>query len=223
MNEKSNITENLPPKGKLVTAGIIFVGGFLSPLLIPIVTSSDLSTGWKAALSGLLALGIPELFMMIAVAVAGKEGFNYIKSKVFGFLKKHAPADTVSKTRYRIGLVLFFIPIIVIAIVMIFGLIGLNNSKAQNTNDYPIVVQNLVDRFNLDTNVVAEVIAETRDEKHNLAQGKHEEKLNQAVIDGKITEEQKSAILVMKAEFFNKHSELSSLSFEERHDVKYPF
>ena len=113
MYEKRNQTESLPPKGKLVTAGIIFVGGFLSPLLIPIVTSSGLSAGWKAALSGLLALGIPELFMIIAVTVAGKDGFNYIKSKVFGFLKKHGPADTVSKTRYRIGLVLFFIPIIV--------------------------------------------------------------------------------------------------------------
>jgi hypothetical protein len=51
--------------------------------------------------------------MIIAIAVAGKEGFNYIKSKVFGILKKLRPADTVSKTRYRIGLVLFFIPIIV--------------------------------------------------------------------------------------------------------------
>ncbi|GMR25099.1 MAG: transporter suffix domain-containing protein [Ignavibacteria bacterium] len=112
MNQKTNQTENLPPKGKLITAGIIFIGGFLSPLLIPIVTSSNLSVGWKAALSGLLALGIPELFMMIAVAVAGKEGFNYIKSKVFGFLKKHGPADTVSKARYRIGLVLFLIPIL---------------------------------------------------------------------------------------------------------------
>ena len=104
-------TTALPPKGKLVTAGIIFVAGFLSPLLIPIVTSSDLSTGWKATLSGLLALGIPELFMIIAAAVAGKEGFSYIKSKIFGFLKKHGPPDTVSKTRYRIGLVLFVIPI----------------------------------------------------------------------------------------------------------------
>jgi hypothetical protein len=113
MDEKNNQLKSLPPKGKLVTAGIIFVAGFLSPLLIPLVTSSDLSTGWKAALSGFLALGIPELFMMIAAAVAGKEGFNYIKSKVFGLLKKHGPADTVSKTRYRIGLVLFLIPIIV--------------------------------------------------------------------------------------------------------------
>ena len=112
MGEKSNQTEGLPHKGKLVAAGVIFVAGFLSPLLIPVVTSSDLSTGWKAALSGLLALGIPELFMMIAVAVAGKEGFNYIKSKIFGFLKKHGPADTVSKTRYKIGLVLFVIPIL---------------------------------------------------------------------------------------------------------------
>ena len=113
MNENRNQTESLPQKGKLVTAGIIFIVGFLSPLLIPIVTSSDLSTGWKAALSGLLALGIPEIFMMIAAAVAGKDGFNYIKSKVYGFLKKHGPPDTVSKTRYRIGLTLFLIPIIV--------------------------------------------------------------------------------------------------------------
>jgi hypothetical protein len=109
MDETSNQTENLLSKGKIVTAGVIF----LTPLLIPIVTSSNLSTGWKATLSGLLALGIPELFMLIAVAVAGKEGFNYIKSKVFGFLKKYGPADTVSKTRYRIGLVLFLIPILV--------------------------------------------------------------------------------------------------------------
>ena len=73
--------ESLPPKGRLVTAGIIFISGFLSPLLIPVVTSSDLSIGWKTTLAGLLALGIPELFMIIAAAVAGKEGFNYLKNK----------------------------------------------------------------------------------------------------------------------------------------------
>ena len=77
------------------------------------VTSSNLSTGWKATLSGLLALGIPELFMVIAAAVAGKEGFSYIKSKIFGLFKKYGPPDTVSKTRYKIGLVLFLIPILV--------------------------------------------------------------------------------------------------------------
>ena len=111
--DKKIIIKSLPPKGKLFTAGIIFVCGFLSPLLIPVVTSSDLSIGWKTTLSGLLALGIPELFMLLAVAVAGKPGFNYIKSKIFGIFKKYGPQDTVSKTRYRIGLVLFLFPIFV--------------------------------------------------------------------------------------------------------------
>jgi hypothetical protein len=110
-NSKDRVSV-LPSSKKLFIAGTIFVVGFLTPLLIPFVTSSSLSTGWKATLSGLLALGIPELFMIIAAAVAGKEGFNYIKSKLYGFLKKHGPPDTVSKTRYRIGLVLFLIPII---------------------------------------------------------------------------------------------------------------
>ena len=112
MENNLNKIESLPQKGRLVTAGIIFVAGFLSPLLIPIVTSSDLSIGWKTTLAGLLAFGIPELFMIIAAAVAGKEGFKYIKSKIFSFLKKHGTPNTVSKTRYRIGLVLFLIPII---------------------------------------------------------------------------------------------------------------
>ena len=100
----------LPSSKKLFIAGTIFITGFLSPLLIPVVTSSNLSTGWKATLSGLLALGIPELFMVIAAAVAGKEGFGYIKSKIFGIFKKYGPPDTVGKTRYKIGLVLFLIP-----------------------------------------------------------------------------------------------------------------
>jgi Kef-type K+ transport system membrane component KefB len=71
-----------------------------------------LSIGWKTTLSGLLALGILELFMIVAVAIAGKAGFSYIKSKIYGFLKKYGPPDTVSKTRYNIGLILFLIPII---------------------------------------------------------------------------------------------------------------
>ena len=44
--------------------------------------------------------------------MAGNEGFGYIKSKIFGIFKKYGPPDTVSKTRYKIGLVLFLIPIL---------------------------------------------------------------------------------------------------------------
>ena len=91
---------------------IIFVVGFLSPLLIPLVTASPLSIKLKTVISGGLAVGIPELFSIVAIAIMGKSGFNYIKKRFFRFLKKHAPADSVSRIRYRIGLIMFTFPIL---------------------------------------------------------------------------------------------------------------
>ena len=97
---------------KLLLGTIILVVGFMSPLLIPLVVGSDLSVSYKNILSGLLAFGIPELFMIIAVAIMGKKGYEFIKEKTLRFLKRFAPSDKVSLTRYRIGLIMFSIPII---------------------------------------------------------------------------------------------------------------
>ena len=106
-------TETGLPKRRLYTGGAIFVIGFLSPLLVPLVTASPLPVGWKTAISGLLLVGVPELAMLIAVAVMGKDGFNYLKQLIFGFLGKHfAPPESVSLIRYRIGLMLFMIPLL---------------------------------------------------------------------------------------------------------------
>jgi len=101
-----------PPTGQLIVGTVIFVSGFLSPILIPWVLSSSLSDGLKAIISGVLAFGVPELFMIIAAAVMGKAGFNYIMSALGRFLKPLAPPDEVSKTRYKIGLFMFAIPIV---------------------------------------------------------------------------------------------------------------
>jgi hypothetical protein len=91
---------------------IILVVGFLSPLAIPLITATELSSKWKAVISGALAVGIPEVFSVVAIAIMGKAGFNSIKARIFGFLKRHGPPDRVSPTRYRIGLVMFVLPII---------------------------------------------------------------------------------------------------------------
>jgi hypothetical protein len=98
-----------PEKPRLILGGIIFISGFMSPLAIPLVTSSNLSTEWKTVLSGVLVLGVPEAFMLIAVVILGKQGFDYLKSHLWQAIR---PADKVSATRYRIGLVLFFTPIL---------------------------------------------------------------------------------------------------------------
>ena len=91
---------------------IILIVGFLSPLAIPLVTATELSSQWKAVISGALAVGIPEIFSIVAIAIMGKAGFNYIKARIFGFLKKHGPPDRVSRTRYHIGLAMFILPIL---------------------------------------------------------------------------------------------------------------
>ena len=90
----------------------ILIFGWLSPLLIPVVTRTSLATELKAIISGLLAVGIPELFTLAAIAIMGKSGYNLIKERIFSLLKKHGPPDRVSLTRYRIGLVMFVLPIV---------------------------------------------------------------------------------------------------------------
>jgi len=90
----------------------VLVVGWLCPLLVPVVVAADLPTEWKTILSGLLMVGIPEVFTVAAIAILGKSGFNLIKDRVFGFLKRHGPPDVVTRTRYRIGLVMFVGPIL---------------------------------------------------------------------------------------------------------------
>ena len=91
---------------------IILVVGWLSPLCIPLITATELSTRWKTIISGALAVGIPEVFTVAAIAIMGKSGYNLIKERIFSLLKKHGPPDRVSLTRYRIGLVMFGLPIV---------------------------------------------------------------------------------------------------------------
>lgn len=112
--DKSNSSEarNLEiGQTRLIIGGILFVGGFLSPLLIPLVTSSDLPGNWKVFLSAGLVAGLPEVGMVLAAAVLGKQGFALLKEKLFSLLHKHTAAAAVSARRYRIGLFMFLAPL----------------------------------------------------------------------------------------------------------------
>ena len=90
----------------------IFVLGFLAPLAIPLVTSSGLSAAWKTMISGALAVGVPEVMMVIATAVMGKEGFAELKRRAGRFVRRYGPPDDVGAARYRIGLAMFAAPLV---------------------------------------------------------------------------------------------------------------
>jgi hypothetical protein len=91
----------------------LFVLGFAAPAFIPIVTASHFSSVWKAGISGFLALGLPEIMMIAAVAVMGKSGLAELKWRLSRLLRRYGPADAVSPARYRIGLVMFVAPLLV--------------------------------------------------------------------------------------------------------------
>jgi hypothetical protein len=99
--------------GWRIKAGAALFGmSILLPVAgIPLVATLGLSTAMTASVSGALLVGA-EVLGVCAVAVMGKSGFAFIKSRVFGFLKQHGPPQKVSRGRYRIGLVIFCVPLL---------------------------------------------------------------------------------------------------------------
>jgi len=99
-------------KNRLILGGAVFIGGFLSPLLIPLVVNSELDNAWKSLLSGILLVGLPEILMLVSVAILGADGYRFLKEKLWALLKKTAPSAKVSRPRYITGLVLFILPLV---------------------------------------------------------------------------------------------------------------
>ena len=95
--------------GSYVLAWILPLSGFL-------VARLNLSPGVKAASIGLVTLGIPELLVILAVVCLGKENLIDIKEKLLAWLELIKPPGPVSRWRYRVGLVMFLLPLIPIYI-----------------------------------------------------------------------------------------------------------
>ena len=101
------------PGGWRLRLGIgMFVVSLGLPLLgVPLVATLEISSTAMATASGaILACG--ELLGIAAVAVMGKSGYEFIKSRFLAFLGKYGPPDEVGLIRYRVGLVMFTIPIL---------------------------------------------------------------------------------------------------------------
>lgn len=99
-------------RARLAVGGTVFAVGQLSPVLIPLVVASDLPKAVKATVSGLLMLGVPELAIVAAAAILGKEGFHALRGLIADLFKKHGPPEKVSRGRYRAGLVMFTLALV---------------------------------------------------------------------------------------------------------------
>ncbi len=71
--------------------------GVSSPLGALLVPFTDLSVAMKATLSGALIAGVPEVFTVAAVALLGKSGFDYVKSRIMALLRRYSPPPGMDK------------------------------------------------------------------------------------------------------------------------------
>jgi hypothetical protein len=89
-----------------------FVLAWVLPLFGLLVARLPLSLGTKASIIGLLMVGGPEVFGILAVVCLGKENLLLLKDKIIAWLKRLKPTGVVSRSRYRVGLVMFLLPLI---------------------------------------------------------------------------------------------------------------
>jgi hypothetical protein len=92
------------------------------------------------------------------------------------------------------------LPIVTVTAFMIASLYGASMVYAEDVTGYPPIVQKIASKFNLDVKDVNQAFEEERSEMWNKRRINLDERLTQAVLDGKITEEQKNKILEKRDE-----------------------
>jgi hypothetical protein len=68
------------------------------PVLLPVLPLLGVSGTAVAAFAGVMVV-LAEIMLLAAAAIAGKEGFALIKSKIVGFLRPYGPPNKVTRTR----------------------------------------------------------------------------------------------------------------------------
>jgi hypothetical protein len=81
---------------------------FVSPLVALVIPFFNLSIELKATLATIFFVGLPEIFLLIGAALAGKKAVQALAVKVRAWFGMDKPPAPVGRFRYHSGLVLFF-------------------------------------------------------------------------------------------------------------------
>lgn len=110
------------------------------------------------------------------------------------------------------------LPTILLTGALAVGSLGFARAYAQENGSYPPIVQKLAERFGLKEEDVADVFEEIKDERMANMHAKFATRLDDAVADGKLTEEQKQKLLDHHEKMQDKMEEWKDLPADERHE-----
>ncbi|MBN1162921.1 hypothetical protein JXA34_04230 [Patescibacteria group bacterium] len=109
------------------------------------------------------------------------------------------------------------IPTLALALIATAGTMTVKSVYAQGPgNGFQSLIKKFIERFNLNEDEVNEFMEEIKEEKREEQRSHLEEQLNAAVSEGKLTEEQKNALLEKMAERPENKENWQELSEEER-------
>lgn len=74
--------------------------GMVMPLFALLILPLDLPTEIKATIMGALSLGGPEVALVVAAALLGKDTLNAFKGRIFAAIRRLLPSKPASKFRY---------------------------------------------------------------------------------------------------------------------------
>ena len=101
-----------PQLGWRLPVAIVFFLLAIASLLIGAALLAGHASVRVKSVAALMVFPTPEILDVTAIAILGKPGFEWFKSKIFGFLRRHGPPAEVSRTRYNAGLVLLVLPLV---------------------------------------------------------------------------------------------------------------
>jgi hypothetical protein len=109
--EPAAIQTSVSPGWRLTVGLVLFILALVSPLLVPLVlVTTDLPREIRVPLAGLLLFGLPMALTLTVVALIGEPAFLFLNRRI---AKRGTPPSPVSVIRYRIGLALLTLPVIV--------------------------------------------------------------------------------------------------------------
>lgn len=108
------------------------------------------------------------------------------------------------------------ISILAVSLISMACTTEINAETAENNKEYPVIVEKLAEKLGIDPEKIVEAFKEIQEERIEEKKKCFEEKLDKAVKDGILTEEQKEAILKKREELAEKKEELKDLSRKER-------
>jgi len=115
------------------------------------------------------------------------------------------------------------IPILGLTALLVFAGIGIGNSKAFGPADHDSLIQKLAERFNLNREEVEEFFEQQKQQHQEEMKAREEERLNQLVGDGKLTQAQKNALIAKREEWRRENADMGekfrNMSWEERQQV----